>query len=395
MSNNINENNFILALKDTNKECSMKVNYSLLMILSITELCIEIFFFPKTLQKLAKGLIILILISFLSILHLLFSIYYSFKFKIFSRTRKEIISKTNLSQIKSYKKVTKSLMSISIFISILYYLYIFYNICFNDKIVPSCEALLSMKTFDKILSLKKCQNNKCYNIKSNFENFKYRNNYLCNINLGDYSPNKEENNKIECANIPKKLKKGLFLSSKAFSKFFREKNNIISQLLYNFMISCDYDFKKELYVCNVPDELKENENGITNIEIINDYNKVSSIDDDFKGKKEDYINNYQDNNGGCITMISFVLSIILNLIIFFTLPIKVDIWFNESRRFEIIKKQIHPNRLRVRVDGQNDNNNLDVFSESTDDNSSDKSSDSSISDNGQRENNILESIIQI
>ena len=160
------------------------------------------------------------------------------------------------------------------------------------------------------------------------------------------------------------------------------------------MISCDYDLNKELYICNTLNELKENEISITNIEIINDYNKMNSFDQDSKEKKEDDAN-HKDKNGECMTLINFLLSIICNLFIFFTLPIKVDIWFNEYRRFEIVKKQIHPNRLRVRIDEQNNNyNNLDVVSVSTEDNSSDKSSDSSISDNGQGGNNVLESVIQ-
>jgi hypothetical protein len=245
------------------------------------------------------------------------------------------------------------------------------------------------------MSLKTCQNNKCYNIKSNYKNTKYNNNYICNINLYNTFTQKEDKNKIDCTNIPKEQTKSLYMSSKAFNNFFKEKNSIILKELFNFMISCDYDLNKELYICNTLNELKENENSISYIQIINDYNKLNSFDHDSKEKKEDD-ENLKDKNGECMTMINFLLSIICNLIIFFTLPIKVDIWFNEYRRFEIVKKQIHPNRLRVRNDEQNNNNynNLDALSVSTEDNTSDKSSDSSISDNGQGGNNVLESVIQ-
>ena len=395
MSNNINENNCIFVVKDTNKECSIKMDYSLLIVLTIIELCIEIFFFRYILLKFPNGEIILILIVFLSILYLIFSIYFMLKLKICCRTRKEILSKININKMKSYKKVTKILMFIGLFISIIYFLYTFFNIFFNDKIFPNCETLFSKQNLDHIMSLKTCQNNKCYNIKSNYKNTKYNNNYICNINLYNTFSQKEDKNKIDCTNIPKEQTKSLYMSSKAFHNFFKEKNSIILKELFYFMISCDYDLNKELYICNTLNELKENENSISYIEIINDYNKVNSFDHDSKEKKEDDAN-HKDKNGECMTIINFLLSIICNLIIFFTLPIKVDIWFNEYRRFEIVKKQIHPNRLRVRSNEQNNNNynNLDALSVSTEDNTSDKSSDSSISDNGQGGNNVLESVIQ-
>ena len=396
MSNNINENNFVLAVKDTNKECSMKTYYCLLIVLSIIEFFIELFFLSHTLPKFKKGLIIFILILFLSIIYLLFSIYYLFKLKICFRTRKEILSKTNLNQIKFYTKTSKILMIIGSFVTTTYFLFIFYNICFNDKILPNCESdLFRIKNLDNILSLKSCQRNKCYNIKSNYKNEKYNNNYLCNINIGDYLVYNEDKNKIDCVNLPKDMKLSMYSSFNSFARFFKEQNNTISKLLFYFMMSCDYDMKKELYICNTLNKLNDDENSVTNIEIINDYKE---LDDDLKEKIND--GNIGNKNENCISLVDFILSIILNLIIFFTLPIKVDIWFNESRRFEIIKKQIHPHRLRVNNIEQNDNNNnynnLDVFSVSTDDNSSNKSSssDSSMSDNGPGGNNILEAIIQ-
>jgi hypothetical protein len=86
------------------------------------------------------------------------------------------------------------------------------------------------------------------------------------------------------------------------------------------------------------------------------------------------------------------------MITFFTLPIKVDIWYNENKRFEIIKKEIHPNRLRVNYNVENNNNynynnNYDNLSISTD-NSSEKSADSSISENSQGDNNIFDVVVQ-
>ena len=66
----------------------------------------------------------------------------------------------------------------------------------------------------------------------------------------------------------------------------------------------------------------------------------------------------------------------------FTLPIKVDIWYNENKRFEIIKKRIHPNRLRVNATGEDINYEIISNSNSTD-NSSENSSESNISENSQ------------
>ena len=381
-------NNYILVVKDTNKECSMKAYYLLLIILSIFEIFIELLFLKEILSILFIGNLIFILILLLSILYLFFSLYYLFKFKIYSRTRKEIVSKINEKQIKTYRKTTNILMIIGFIITVIYFCFLFIHICFNKDIYPNCDDLENKKNFESILSLKSCQNNKCFNIKSNIlkkenDNSKYY--YLCNFRLNEIIVYNNEN-KIECKYLPKEKKNSIFISSRNFHSFFKDNNSTITKSILYFLISCDYDFNKYLFLCNSINELNENENSITEFHLINDYNKEPNFNNLEESKNEEIY-----KKGKCMTIRIFLLSIILNLMFFFTLPIKVDIWYNENKRFEIIKKDIHPHRLRVNNNLQN--NNLDIISVSTD-NCSDKSSDSNISDNSQGENNTIEAIIQ-
>lgn len=390
MSNNNNENSFTLIIKDSNKEWSMKTYYSLLIILSIIELCLEIFVLREMLFIQNFGKFIFVLIIFLSTTYLFFSLYYLIKFKICLRTRKEIVNKINEKQIKSYRKASNILMIIGLIITIIYFCFIFFHICFNKDIYPSCEDLENKKNFENILSLKSCENNKCFNIKSNFinkdneneNNYKY--NYLCNFRLNEYLVYNNEN-KMECKTLPKEKRNSIYISSHNFHTFFKDNNSTITKTILYFLISCDYDFNKYLFLCNSNYELNDNENSITEFNLITDYNENPNSNNIKESKSEE---NYK--KGKCITLNSFLLSIFINLIIFFTFPIKVDIWYNENKRFEIIKKDIHPNRLRMNNNLQN--NNLDIISISTE-NSSDKNSDLSISDNSQGENNIIEAII--
>ena len=185
----------------------------------------------------------------------------------------------------------------------------------------------------------------------------------------------------------------LIVESETFSQELSILTEAASKLLFwlvfifNFLISCDYEFNKYLYICNSVKKINENEVNIGDIEIIDNYIDDNNIIDNLNESKKEKI--YK--KGECISLLTFILSIILNLVIFFTLPIKVDIWYNESKRFEIIKKMIHPNILRANKN--NRNNNLDNVSIRTD-NSSDKISDSSISENNQENNNIFEAVIQ-
>jgi len=102
----------------------------------------------------------------------------------------------------------------------------------------------------------------------------------------------------------------------------------------------------------------------------------------------------------CITLINFLLYIFLNLIILFTIPIKIDIWYNEYKRFEIIKMQIHPNRLRVNnLNDNNDyiNNSLDSnennISISTENSSENSSQSNNLSRNESIENNNIFGVV--
>ena len=389
MSNDINANNFIFVIKNTNNDCSMKTYYSLLIVLSLIELSIEISFFKNIFLKTLNGRIVFILILLLSSIDLIVSLYYLLKFKICSKNIKEIINIISHKQIRIHKKIAKILMIYGFIITIIYFCFIFYNIFFNDEIFLSCEDLENKNTFLDILNLKSCQNNKCFNVENNYLNQNtdtYNYNYLCNFELNNYLFNNENNN-IECKPLEKEKKKDLYTSSKSFYSIFKDKNDKVSKTLFNFLISCDYEFNKYLYICNSINKINDNEVNIGDIEIIDNYIDDNNIIDNLNESKKEKI--YK--KGECISLLTFILSIILNLVIFFTLPIKVDIWYNESKRFEIIKKMIHPNILRANKN--NRNNNLDNVSIRTD-NSSDKISDSSISENNQENNNIFEAVIQ-
>ena len=387
MSNNINTNNFILVIKNTNKDCSMKTYYSLLIILSFIELWIETSFFKSIYLKTLNGKILFNLILFLSSNDIIFSLYFLIKFKICSKKIKEIIKAITQKQIKLYKIITKILFIYGFIIAIIYFCFIFYNICYNEEIFISCENLENKNNFLELLNFKSCQNNKCFNIEKNYinkiNNDIYNYNYLCNFELNDYLFN-NITSQIECKTLEKEKKKDLYISSKSFYSLFKDKNDKISKTIFNFLISCDYEFNKCLYFCNSINKININEVNIGEIEIIDNYIDDNNIIDNLnESKKEKFY-----KKGECITLLTFTLSIILNLVFFFTLPIKVDIWYNENKRFEIIKKIIHP-RLRINI---NQNNNFEDISVSTD-NSSEKNSNSSICKNSEINiNNILESI---
>ena len=392
MSNNIKPNNFIVVIKNTNKDCSMKTYYSLLIILSLTEIFIEITFLKKIFLKTLNGKIVFVLILLLSTNDLIFSLIYLFKFKICSKNIKEII-KTIITQknIIVYKKLTKIIFIYGFVTTIIFFYFIFYNICFNDEIFLICEDLENKKNFLNILNLKSCKNNKCFSIENNYIDKKnniynniYNYNYLCNFELNYYLINSKDN-QMECKILEKEKKKDLYISSKSFYSFFKDKKDKISKTIFNFLISCDYEFKKYLYICNSINKINENEVNIGDMEVIDNYIDDNNIIDDLNESKKEKI--YK--KGKCIPLLTFILSIILNLVILFTLPIKVDIWYNENNRFEIIKQIIHP-KLKINT---NQNSNLDAASVSVD-NSWEKVSDSTISDNSQGNDNILESVLK-
>ena len=392
---NNNENNnesFILIIKNTNKEFTMKTYYSSLIVLSILEIAIIAYFYQSLLSKKIYSKIIFILVMVHSIIYLIFAIYYTIKFKICRYSQKEIVSKMNQTILNSYKKITKILLLFGAFVSTVYIFFVFIYICTTDSLIPSCDELVNKKNFEKILNLKSCEYNKCYNIKNNYnnkgkENDVYKYNYLCNTKLSNYLINSNDENKIKCENLPKEKKNNIFISSKSLNAFYKDKNITKSKSIYYFSISCDYDYNKLLYICNSINELNQINYNISDFTIINDYNEYNDVMNDIKETRNDI--NYK--KGECITLYNFLLFILLNLLLFFILPIKVDIWYNENKRFEIIKKKIHPNRLRVNNE-QINNINYDNLSISTD-NSSDKSSDSSISDNSQTDSNVF-AIIQ-
>ena len=388
-NDNNNNNNFIFVIKDNNRDWSMKTDYYSLIILSIIEITVELFFLRAILLKTLYGTIIFFLVVVHSIIYLIFSIYYFIKLKIYTNTQQDIVAKININQMNMYKKVTKFLIIIGFVVTAIYYLFILFLICLNDYIFPTCDTLEYQNNFDNILKLKSCQYNKCYNLKIDYnnkdikvkDNYKY--NYLCNLRLSNYFINNNDN-KIECVNLPKEKKNNIYISSKSFNAFYNEKNYNITNIIYYFLISCDYDYNKYLYICNSINKLNKSNFNISNFSIIDNYNEYNNILNNAKETEN-------DKNSDCVTLSFFIIFIFFNLITFFTLPMKVDIWYNENKRFEIIKKKIHPNRLRVNVIG--DNNNYDNVSISTD-NSSEKSTDSNISENSQGDNNIFGVVIQ-
>ena len=250
-ANNNNNNNFILLVKDNNRDCPLKTDYYSLIIFSIIEIIIELFFLRTILLKTIYGKIIFFLIFIHSIIYLIFSIYYFIKLKIYTNTQKDIVAKFNINQMNMYKKVTKFLIIIGFGVTTIYYLYILILICLNDYIFPNCDALEYKKNFDNILKLKDCQYNKCYNLKIDYnnkdikdkDNYKY--NYLCNLRLSQYLINNIDN-KIECVNLPKEKNNNIYISSKSFNAFYNEKIYDIPNIIYYFLISCDYDYKKYL-----------------------------------------------------------------------------------------------------------------------------------------------------
>jgi hypothetical protein len=278
------------------------------------------------------------------------------------------------------------LLIIGFFISLIYISFILACICNNDLLLPSCDNLENKQHFEDILKLKSCEHNKCYNIKAKYykkENYEYKNNYLCNTKLSDFIINNNDENSIKCVNIPKEKINNVFISSKSMNIFLNGKNMNNAKIINYFLISCDYDFYKPLYFCNSKNELNPIQYKLTDFYVINDYEEFSDIIDKRKETKYEII--YK--NGECMTLFSFLSFIFLNLFIFFLLPIKVDIWYNEKNRFEIIKRKIYQNHLRVSNDQQNYIYHDDA-STSTD-NSSEKSSESNISDNSDVNNNIF------
>ena len=389
-ADNNNNNNFILLIKDNNRECSMKTYYYSLIILSIIEITIELTILRYMLLKIKYGKIIFGLIVSHSIIYLIFSIYFFIKFKINKNTQKEIVAKTNINQINKYKKITKFLIILGLCATTIYYIYILALICLNDYISPTCDQLDNKNHFDNILKLKTCQYNKCFNLKSVYNNKdskdrdQYKFNYLCNLRLSNYLINNNDNNKIECVNLPKEKNNNIYTPYNFLNVFYNEKKYNIPNIIYYFLISCDYDFNKYLYICDSLNELNISNYNVSNFSIIDNYNEYNNILNNSTKK----VNN--DKNRDCVTLSFFITFVFFNLITFFTLPIKVDIWYNENNRFEIIKKKIHPNRLRVNLN--NENNNYDNVSVSTD-NSSEKSSDSNISENSQGDNNNIFGVV--
>ena len=377
-NDNHNDNNCIFVIKDINKECSMKTYYFLLIFLSIIEIIIELLILNNIIFKKVYFKIAIIFLFILSIIYFIFSIYFIIIFKICSKKQRDIVSKMNIKQMNSYKKITKFLMIFGFYITLFYFIFIFIIICFNEQIFPNCDQLDNKNNFNNILNLKSCQYNKCYNITEYYKNKKkedYNYNYLCNFKLNDYLF--DNINKIECINLVKEKININSISSKSFNAFYNEKNNNISKIIYYFLISCDYDYNKYSYICNSKNEINQ-DYSISDFSIIyniNEYdNEVNNI--------EETQNEINYKNGECVSIFSFLFFIFFHLVIFFTLPIKVDIWFNENKRFEIIKKRIHPNRLRVNATGEDINYEIISNSNSTD-NSSENSSESNISENSQ------------
>ena len=382
MSNNENENNdFILVIKEINKEFSMKTNYILLIILSIIEVLSEFFLLVNVFYKTIIGKIIFILIFFQSNIYLSFSIYYLFKIKICAKNRKEIMASFNENNLKSYRKITKILIILGLFVTIIYFVYIllFFFICFNDKILPNCDDWNKNK-FRNIIDLKYCQDYKCLDIsKYNTQTNNLKNyNYLCNFRLTEYL--NTENN-INCFLLEKEKINDIYISSKSLNIFFKGKNSITSRIIYYFLISCDFDFKKYLYFCNSENELnKNNYNEALNFSIISKFNEYINTINEIEETKTEI--NYK--NAECVTLFTFLIFMLLNIIIFFTFPIKIDIWYNENTRYEIIKKKIHSFRLRVNNNLENNNNDDNIYyddNSTSTENSSDKSSELSVNDN--------------
>ena len=391
MSNN--ENNFILIIKDTNKECPLKTNYFSLLFLSIMDIFSVMYFLIITFLKDKFDKVIYIIILNLSLIYLLFSIFYLIKFRKYYKDRKEINNIISQKQVRIYKKVTKFLMILGILIGVLFFFSKFIYILVNDKFIPSCDEIESKKRLDDFLKLKICKENKCYNTKSNYINNDdkiYNYNYLCNFRISQYL-NKDYagDTQVECVSLPKIRKNNINSSLTSLNIFYRERNSTVSKNIYSFLLSCDYDFNKYLYICNSNNEL----NNIKNFSIINNYNEIDA----------NYTNSENSENikvEECITLFNFLLYIFLNLIILFTMPIKIDICYNESKRFEIIKRQIHPNRLRVNnLNDNNDyiNNSLDAnennISISTENSSENSSQSNNLSRNEPIENNNIFGVV--
>jgi hypothetical protein len=337
--------------------------------------------------------IIYIIILNLSLIYLLFSIFYLIKFRKYYKDRKEINNIISQNQVKIYQKVTKSLMILGILIGVLFFFSLFIYIFVNDKFMPSCDEIESKKRFDDLLKLKICKDNKCYNTKSNYINNNdkiYNYNYLCNFRISQYlNKDYDGDTQVECVSLPKIRKNNINSSLTSLNIFYRERNSTVSKNIYSFLLSCDYDFNKYLYICNSNNEL----NNIKNFSIINNYNEIDA----------NYTNSENSENikvEECITLFNFLLYIFLNLIILFTMPIKIDICYNESKRFEIIKRQIHPNRLRVNnLNDNNDyiNNSLDAnennISISTENSSENSSQSNNLSRNEPIENNNIFGVV--
>jgi len=389
MSNN--DNNFILIIKDTNKECPLKTNYITLILLSIIDIFSGMYFLIISFLKEKFDKVIYIIILNLSLIYLLFSILYLIKFRKYYKDRKEINNIIYKKKVRIYKKVTKFFMILGMLIGVLFFFSIFIYIFINDKFMPSCDEVESKKRLEDFLKLKICKENKCYNTKNNYINNddKINNyNYLCNFRISNYF-NNDDNTQVECVSLPKIKKNNINSSLTSLNIFYKERNSTVSKNIYSFLLSCDYDFNKYLYICNSNKEL----NNIKNFSIINNYNEIDTS----------YSNSENSENikvEECITLINFLLYIFLNLIILFTIPIKIDIWYNEYKRFEIIKMQIHPNRLRVNnLNDNNDyiNNSLDSnennISISTENSSENSSQSNNLSRNESIENNNIFGVV--
>ena len=227
MSNSEN-NDFILVIKEINKECPMKTNYLFLIILSIIEVFFELLFFRNAFNKTIIEKTIFFLISFQTFNYLFFSIYYSLKIKIFTKTRKEILALFNINKLKYYKRMANILYILGIFITIIYFIFIlfYFFICFSDKILPNCDDW-NKNNFEDIINLKYCQDYKCFNI-SNYnikKNYANNYNYLCNFKLTNYL--NIENN-IKCDALHKDKINNIYISSKSLNYIFKTKNPIIS-----------------------------------------------------------------------------------------------------------------------------------------------------------------------
>lgn len=150
MSNN--DNNFILIIKDTKKECPLKTNYITLILLSIIDIFSGMYFLIISFLKEKFDKIIYLIILNLSLIYLLFSIFYLIKFRKYYKDRKEINNIISKKKVRIYKKVTKFFMILGMLIGVLFFFSKFIYIFINDKFMPSCDEIESKKRLEDFLT---------------------------------------------------------------------------------------------------------------------------------------------------------------------------------------------------------------------------------------------------